>query len=1058
MAAIGFPGLRKLANRVAAIEAQNAGQRLTNLEGSVASLVANGGGGGVTPPVVTPPTQGTGGTSDTANNQTTNDLTINFAQLTALPADWNEPTGHSTVDGNGLTVDSVGADGWIHNVVSPAIPYANGLRLIAEFRTSFEFGAMGFIGKGGTWGTFQKADAFVITTAGTNAEVHNGNSVLGTATVAAAPGYTKLTLEFGNTNVRVLLESETAPGVFSSRYDQSHPIPAEMFEGINAVVSPFSGDMVLRSLVSESTIAPPVSGGISERTVPATFFGYNGSALDIDNYDTVDMPLVGQTLATIGGNVIRWPGGDESNFWNVSGLIQNSEQIVPTWEQHFHGLALPIWIAYQTGEQTATYANFKRMVDAAGISSVAWVVNCTTSTPAEEVTKLQNILAAGLPVEFLELGNELYFNLPYYTGNGADKPLRGHITADDYAIDMRDNYVPALRAAFPDLPIGVPVIPMDATSGWREANWSSSIINTGLWALIDFIAVHPYFNINDIGLDKAAVGSFDRAGTAGRRAYDELKKVLRRNSLSLFGENAKILVTEFNVLEDQSQTGVVMLGQSWLHGLIQTMKVLVMLSDPRIDMALVHSQIGNAQWSGMTNANGLNVDPAKRGVDNNPFSDGISPPFSPTLSGWCMGTAQRRVLSGGGQGTLLVNERGYVAWRVDNGSRDAIILVNATDAANTFTPPTNATWNYETWNTNPWADALNIPNDLPQSTTGSIPQSGSVDVPAFSMIVLDATSNAPPDTTPPTVSITDINGQATNAFTLTAQSIVTVEIVASDAATLINRASFVGGIEAVFSNGSIQPLNFVSANESTNAQSITGQFSIDLRAVSNQSIQLFAKSTITDTSQNNIARQQIGSITVNIANNPTPSFTEDYDFTVLTNLPAGWQFTDSQVTFSSQGMRIAPTSQTQEWGNRAVRSDEINYTDGTTVEIDLVIPSSLSAFGLGDTKANGGWGDFTDDDCLMWQGTDGKLIYGASENIPDGSGEWIVGTTYRVRFKREGTASIVTYFKDTGSGFVQFKQGNATHPAVLNTSPTYVLLDAAYSFEVFIKRVAINEV
>jgi hypothetical protein len=379
-----------------------------------------------------------------------------------------------------------------------------------------------------------------------------------------------------------------------------------MYNGVQVVVSPFSGDMVVTNVTStqSGTVANPTSTSLVglQRTIPSTFFGYNGSALDIDDYDTVNMTFFGQSIAAVGGNVIRLPGGDESNFWNQSGLFQNTETTVPLAPWHFHGLALPIWIAYQTGEQTATRANFKRMFDAAGAQSLVYVVNCTTSTPAAEVAKIQDLITRGFPLTHIELGNELFFNLPYYTGSGAPgspKYLRGHTSANAYMIDMRDNYVPALRTAFgTTYEIGIPIIPTDSLTGSRENECSIFAKSSGLDALIDFYAVHPYYTIDDLGVQKADVGNASRAGVIGKNAYKALLTVLRRASLAVFGETAKFLVTEFNVLEDQSQTGKVVIGQSWIHALIQCMNIAIMMRDRRIDMALVHSMLGNAQWSG----------------------------------------------------------------------------------------------------------------------------------------------------------------------------------------------------------------------------------------------------------------------------------------------------------------------------------------------------------------------------------------------------------------------------------------------------------------------------
>jgi hypothetical protein len=712
----------------------------------------------------------TGGNANVGGSGPAAGVNVDFEALSAVPSDWTAPAGVATIRGDGLIATasaSTTSQGWFFNTYSPVFSVEEGRTIEIEFRDSFEFGAVGLVGvTGGAWGTFASANALMVQTANgspASGSLHDGqNAIQSGIAIAAPPGYSRLTVTFNITTMLVVLETETAPGVFAQRYSQTRPIPAAFYNGIQIVLAPFSGEMVLRKVTSTSVNTNPV-GVVSQRTVPSTFFGYNGSSLDIDNWDTVNMASVGQSLIEIGSNVIRFPGGDESNFWDQSGLYQDTESTVPLAPWHFHGLALPIWIAYQTSEQTATRANYKRMFDAANAGSLVYVVNCTTSTPAQEVTKIQDLISRGFPLEALELGNELYFGVPYYTGDGnpaSAKYLRGHTSALAYCNDMKNNYVPALRAAFGNTyKIGVPAFGSNFTSGSRENEWNSVILSSGLGALVDLYIVHPYYNITDIGLQKSDVGNTARAGEIGKAAYTAMQNVLRFQSLAILGDNAKFFVTEFNVLEDQSQTAFVALGQSWLHGLIQCQNMAMMLRDKRIDQALVHSMLGNSQWSGLVGEDGTNVDPAKRGIQDNPFTTGYSPPLTPTLSGIMMGLFQRRVLSGGGQGNLLTDTQGYMAWRVNNVTRDAIAIINATAETKTFTTPADKTWSASRWTAAPWISIVSSPQ-FPSAVVSSLGANVSTNIPAFSLVILTGSGSTPADSTPPTVTVTGYTDRA----------------------------------------------------------------------------------------------------------------------------------------------------------------------------------------------------------------------------------------------------------------------------------------------------------
>lgn len=688
------------------------------------------------------------------------DITVDFEAVTALPSGWSNGGGSGTVGANGLTVDNLGSPSWENAVESPAIVPSNGLILEAEFRSSYQFGAAGFISASGTWGDWSNTPApmgFVVESANgspPNSALHDGqNKIVENLASAAPPGYNKLRLEFGVSTVRVIFTTESSPGVFSKElYNEVQPIPEDMYAGVKFMSSAFSGDMVIRSVSSAGGKQAAPNGVIYQRSVPTSFFGYNGSALDIDDYNTLDIAAFGRVIELIGSVIIRWPGGDESNFWNQSGLYQNTEETVPLADWHFHGLALPIWLAYQTGEQTATRANLKAVYDAANARELYYVINGTTSTPPQEVAKLRDLIGLGFNLATIALGNETFFGLPYYTGDGdvnSPKYLRGHTSPTAWCRDMLDNFVSAITAEFGNTyPIYAPAIPTNFLTGSRENEWSTAILDTGLYAALKAtgggIDVHPYYNINDIGLVKSDVGNATRAGEIAKRAYRSMQGVLRSKSLAIFGDDVKIIYTEFNVLEDQTQTGSVILGQSWLHAIIQCQNISLMLRDPRAVSCLVHSMLGNAQWSGLVGEDGTNIDAAKRGIDDNPFTAGISDPLSQTLSGFLMGIYQRRVLRRGGTGQLIADEDGFMAWRITNPGQgyDAIAVMNGTNDSQTLPVPADSNWDVDTWTNNHWLTVKQV-SEVPAPTATKTIGGRSLTVPPASFMVLDNDGSVP---------------------------------------------------------------------------------------------------------------------------------------------------------------------------------------------------------------------------------------------------------------------------------------------------------------------------
>jgi hypothetical protein len=293
---------------------------------------------------------------------------------------------------------------------------------------------------------------------------------------------------------------------------------------------------------------------------------------------------------------------------------------------------------------------------------------------------------------------------------------------------------------------------------------------------------------------------------------------------------------------------------------------------------------------------------------------------------------------------------------------------------------------------------------------------------------------------------------------ITAQVFRDFNITIADAQSLVNRSTLINGFQVVSPSGEILPLTNVSLSSAVNAASISGVWTLDARNIANGGPWLVkAKSTVANVSGITLgADATIEQFSINITNNPTPTFATEHNFTVLTALPSGWVATGATITYSASGMKITGTG-SGAWGERVVESSAFTYSDGRTVEIDFTCPGSSSALGLGLKKANGGWGDFDgNDDSLLLTGHLGELAFGNASDTVNGAGEWVNNAKYRFRMRRSGTNSILTYFKDSGAGYVQIKQATIVTPTLVTAGTTKVLLDCGYSSELTVQRVAIS--
>ena len=312
---------------------------------------------------------------------------------------------------------------------------------------------------------------------------------------------------------------------------------------------------------------------------------------------------------------------------------------------------------------------------------------------------------------------------------------------------MRDEWIAPLRAAFPNAKILLIGVSDTGQINERFRAWMPSLINNNVFKPggADGISLHPYYYVNDVGLTKASAGNRAAASAAGAQAFEIFRNIVNGFLMGGLPPGLEIYVTEYGVLEDITQTGYVVLGQSWLHGCLMIMHTLVMWADPRINGAAVHSMIGNAQWAALHDESGRAIDPTKRGIDDEPWTEGLATPLSPTLMGTALGLLANNVAVDGGEGLLLANDQGLIAWRVTNAttSKDAIAAVNTTGDPLSFTLPVDTTWSDRIWTNDPW---LTLPDvtQLAAPTTGT-GKTGNYSLAGFTFVILDSEGAAAVD-------------------------------------------------------------------------------------------------------------------------------------------------------------------------------------------------------------------------------------------------------------------------------------------------------------------------
>ena len=117
-----------------------------------------------------------------------------------------------------------------------------------------------------------------------------------------------------------------------------------------------------------------------------------------------------------------------------------------------------------------------------------YVLNMLTSDLNTQLEMLSTAQSMGLPVQFVELGNEFYLRNP-------DDYVTKFPTGADYG-KMATSWIRAIRARFPNVKItAVGGVPTDqSTTDSRKANWNQELLQNLEGA--DALTQHPYVSVN----------------------------------------------------------------------------------------------------------------------------------------------------------------------------------------------------------------------------------------------------------------------------------------------------------------------------------------------------------------------------------------------------------------------------------------------------------------------------------------------------------------------------------------------------------------------------------
>jgi hypothetical protein len=178
---------------------------------------------------------------------------------------------------------------------------------------------------------------------------------------------------------------------------------------------------------------------VSDGTSHPVTAPFEGTNLDYSGVaEPYGEPSVVNAVASLAPGTIRYPGGAISNYWDwQTGSVNQPPATTTTTSGSTK--------AKQGRKRTYgfTLSTLEQLTNATGAVPI-FDLNVMTSTLQDQLQMLQTASQLGLPIRYVELGNEFYLSDSNY--------VHAFPTAAAYA-DLVASWAPAIRAAFPDVQI-----------------------------------------------------------------------------------------------------------------------------------------------------------------------------------------------------------------------------------------------------------------------------------------------------------------------------------------------------------------------------------------------------------------------------------------------------------------------------------------------------------------------------------------------------------------------------------------------------------------------------
>ena len=326
--------------------------------------------------------------------------------------------------------------------------------------------------------------------------------------------------------------------------------------------------------------------------LPDNYFGYNAQMMRGPSWQDPDFVSRVQQLKP---QLIRYPGGTVASYWNWrTGWLKDGLKLKFDWAK------IP--------ENPIKLEDLKKACDATGAKPL-FVLNMITGNLDDQFEMLEYAHKLGLPVNYVELDNEVYLGDDFY--------VKRFPTGIDYANES-NIWIRKIKKRFPDVKISLSGYSAKVNAGKskkknfaRTQTWNRdvlSVIENG-----DAMTFHVYGG-NGLGRISKMIEDDDEKNSKDeaismQKTFDSSGSIPVMLSIPfnrwknadtydylLLPDGMKAWISEYNLWERE---GVA--AGTWAHGLYAITQTLLYFENPLTELICYHNLTTSAQFAAIFN-------------------------------------------------------------------------------------------------------------------------------------------------------------------------------------------------------------------------------------------------------------------------------------------------------------------------------------------------------------------------------------------------------------------------------------------------------------------------